>query len=95
MNKNIRTDASEGLKINNNRVVWDETYAEIRKLSVKKAMKIYLYSQGTLDPQKVVVYRYGKAIYKPAFDLLKPAHKAQIRKIMNQILALYSVLASC
>lgn len=83
---------SEGLRINSNREVWHEVYANIRRLAVKKAMLIHEFTECKISPQKVCVYRYGKAVYKKAFDLLSQDQKSQIVTLMNQMASMYTQL---
>ncbi len=88
----IAVDRSEGFKINKNRPVWDEIYAEIRRLSVTKALKIREFTNGSVHPQKVCVYRYGEAKFLPAFEQLTQPQQHVIKSLMAKIVSLYNQL---
>lgn len=84
--------STEGLKINQNRPVWDEIYVEIRRLAVKKASLIRKFTDGKVKPQNVCIYRYGEVKFKPAFDLLSDTQKKELVSVTNKLTDMYTSL---
>ena len=88
-------DATNGLYINANREYWDNLYLQIRKLCVVKGERIRRYApEFAGNSRKSIQFQKGEVkINQEFWDSLKPAHKSQLRMIINKIQALYKELA--
>ena len=87
-------DATEGLRVNRNREYWDALYLQIRKLCVVKGERIRKYSpEYAGNPRKSIQFKKGEVkINEEFWSSLKPAHKSQLKMIVNKIQALYKEL---
>ena len=92
----LNVDATEGLRVNDNREHWDKIYLEIRNLCVLKGERILKYApQFAGNSRKSIQFRKGEVkINQDFWDSLKPAHKSQLRGIINKIQALYAELTN-
>ena len=88
-------DATDGLRVNRNREYWDSIYLQIRKLCVVKGERIRKYApEFAGNPRKSIQFQKGEVKVNQEFwDSLKPAHKSQLKMIINKIQALYKELA--
>lgn len=84
---------TKDLVVNNNRSEWDVLYTEVRRLCVIRGMRIRRYLGEKISSRKTVRFDRGQILVNDAFwSQLKPAHKAQITQLSNQIRAKYDAL---
>lgn len=90
----VINDATDGFRVNRNREHWDAVYTEIRKLCVIKGEKIRKYApEFSGNPRKSIQFVKGEVKINDEFwQTLKPAHKSQLRMIVNKIQTLYNEL---
>lgn len=80
--------------VNAHRPEWYDIYSEIRKLCVIKGERIRRYAPDfSGNSRKSIQFIRGKVrINEDFWESLKPAHKSQLRMIVNQISNLYRQL---
>ena len=80
--------------VNAHRPEWYDIYSEIRKLCVIKGERIRKYApEYSGNSRKSVQFVRGQVKINETFwDSLKPAHKSQLRMIINKISNLYKQL---
>lgn len=86
------SDSTKNLVINDNRQVWDAKYVELRRLCILRGLRIRNYT-GSSNSYKTTRFDRGRIIVKDSFwSSLKPAYKAQITALNNQIAEIYNFL---